>query len=54
MSHVFCRLIRRIRSHWPDTGITLRGDGHYARPASHAGSVEDPAMRPRVGQLRDG
>lgn len=26
------RLIRRIRSHWPDTRITLRGDGHYARP----------------------
>jgi hypothetical protein len=26
------RLIRRIRTHWPDTGITLRGDGHYARP----------------------
>jgi hypothetical protein len=26
------RLIRRIRSHWPDTHITLRGDGHYGRP----------------------
>ncbi len=26
------RLIRRIRSHWPDTKIALRGDGHYARP----------------------
>ena len=26
------RLIRRIRTHWPDTRITLRGDGHYARP----------------------
>ena len=26
------RLIRRIRAHWPDTRITLRGDGHYARP----------------------
>jgi len=26
------RLIRRIRRHWPDTRITLRGDGHYARP----------------------
>ena len=26
------RLIRRIRRHWPHTRITLRGDGHYARP----------------------
>ncbi len=26
------RLTRHIRSHWPDTRITLRGDGHYARP----------------------
>ncbi len=26
------RLIRRIRRHWPDTCITLRGDGHYGRP----------------------
>lgn len=26
------RLIRRIRAHWPGTRITLRGDGHYARP----------------------
>jgi len=26
------RLIRRIRTHWPETRILLRGDGHYARP----------------------
>jgi hypothetical protein len=26
------RLVRRIRSHWPRTRITLRGDGHYGRP----------------------
>ena len=26
------RLIRRIRRHWPETRITLRGDGHYGRP----------------------
>jgi hypothetical protein len=26
------RLIRRIRTHWPEVRITLRGDGHYARP----------------------
>src|SRR5260221_12131878 len=24
-------LIRRIRRHWPPTGITIRGDGHYGR-----------------------
>ncbi len=26
------RLVRRIRRHWPQTRITLRGDGHYGRP----------------------
>lgn len=26
------RLIRRIRSHWPRTCITVRGDSHYGRP----------------------
>jgi hypothetical protein len=26
------RLIRRIRRHWGNTRITLRGDGHYGRP----------------------
>lgn len=26
------RLIRRVRRHWGDTHITLRGDGHYGRP----------------------
>jgi hypothetical protein len=26
------RLVRRIRRHWPNTHITLRGDGHYGRP----------------------
>jgi len=30
------RLIRRIRLHWPGTRITLRGDGHYARPEAMA------------------
>ena len=25
-------LVRRIRSHWPRTRITIRGDGHYGRP----------------------
>jgi hypothetical protein len=26
------RLIQRIRRHWPDTRITIRGDSHYGRP----------------------
>ena len=25
------RLVRRIRTHWPNTIITIRGDGHYGR-----------------------
>jgi hypothetical protein len=25
------RLVRRIRTHWPDTRITVRGDSHYGR-----------------------
>ncbi|WP_343893055.1 IS1380 family transposase, partial [Sphingomonas oligophenolica] len=31
-AHHVRRLVRRIRRHWPDTHITLRGDGHYGRP----------------------
>jgi hypothetical protein len=26
------RLVRRIRRHWPETRLTIRGDGHYGRP----------------------
>jgi Transposase DDE domain group 1 len=26
------RLVRRIRSHWPATRLTIRGDSHYGRP----------------------
>src|SRR6266851_3925478 len=26
------RLVRRLRRHWPQTRITIRGDGHYSRP----------------------
>ena len=25
-------MVRRIRTHWPDTRLTIRGDGHYGRP----------------------
>jgi Transposase DDE domain group 1 len=26
------RLVRGIREHWPQTQITIRGDGHYGGP----------------------
>jgi hypothetical protein len=26
------RLFRRIRLHWPNTRLTIRGDSHYGRP----------------------
>lgn len=26
------RLVRRVRQHWPQARITIRGDGHYGRP----------------------
>ena len=26
------RLVRRIRRHWPNTRLTMRGDAHYGRP----------------------
>lgn len=26
------RLVRHLRRHWPDSHITIRGDGHYGRP----------------------
>jgi hypothetical protein len=26
------RLVRRIRRHWPETRLTIRGDSHYGRP----------------------
>jgi len=32
ISHHLRRLVRRIRRHWPDTRLIIRGDGHYARP----------------------
>jgi hypothetical protein len=30
------RLVRRIRTHWPATRLTIRGDGHYGRPEAMA------------------
>jgi len=32
ISNYLRRLVRRIRSHWPTTRLTIRGDGHYGRP----------------------
>jgi hypothetical protein len=53
------RLVRHIRQHWPDTHITIRGDGHYARPEIMAfceapGSITCSACRPtpRCGPIR--
>ncbi len=31
VARLAARLVRRIRTHWPRTRITLRGDGHYGR-----------------------
>ena len=31
------RLVRRIRQHWPQTRITIRGDGHGACPGESRG-----------------
>ena len=32
VAHHLRRLVRTIRTHWPTTRITIRGDGHYGRP----------------------
>jgi Transposase DDE domain group 1 len=32
VSRFLSRLIARIRKHWPNTRITIRGDAHYGRP----------------------
>jgi hypothetical protein len=33
------RLVRRIRRHWPDTHLTIRGDGHGACPRLDRGAA---------------
>jgi hypothetical protein len=35
------RLVRRIRQHWPNTVITIRGDGHYGRREAMAWCEEN-------------
>ena len=48
------RLVRRIRSHWPSTRLTIRGDGHYGRPErrDRAGSAGETVRTPRIRQPR--
>lgn len=49
------RLVRRIRRSWPTTRITLRGDGHYARPEVMAlRSLCDRVRSTRAAPLRGG
>jgi len=58
------RLIRRIRKHWPDTAITIRGDSHYGRPEVMAwceangidyifGLAEKPPLKAKVEEAAD-
>jgi hypothetical protein len=44
------RLVRAIREHWPDAHITIRGDGHYARPRGD-GLLRGQRHRRRVRPL---
>ena len=36
MRAVLYLLVKRIRTHWPKTAITIRGDSHYGRPEAMA------------------
>jgi hypothetical protein len=58
------RLIRRIRMHWPDTAIILRGDSHYGRPEVMAwceaagvdyifGLAEKPPLKAKIQEAAD-
>src|SRR5271166_6079743 len=62
-SHVR-RLIRRIRMHWPDTAIIIRGDSHYGRPEVMAwceangvdyifGLAEKPPLKAKIQEAAD-
>ena len=35
---------RRIRWHWPETRLTIRGDGHYGRPESWTSARKRPGF----------
>jgi len=58
------RLIRRIRMHWPDTAIIIRGDSHYGRPEVMAwceaagvdyifGLAEKPPLKAKIQEAAD-
>ena len=58
------RLIRRMRKHWPDTAITIRGDSHYGRPEVMAwcevngadyifGLAEKPPLKAKLQEAAD-
>jgi hypothetical protein len=54
------RLVRHVRKLWPDTRITFRGDGHYARPEAMQWSREQrrrlrdlPGSKPLVRAVDD-
>jgi hypothetical protein len=50
------RLVHRIRSHWPSTRLTIRGDGHYGRPEIMAwcegNDVLDRLVEPAADDIR--
>jgi len=50
------RLVRRIRRHWPQIRITIRGDGHRARPREGGGPTggHGPAIASRSGPADTG
>ena len=54
-------LVKRIRTHWPTTAITIRGDSHYGRPEAMAwcekshisyvfGIADNPVMHANVAR----
>ncbi len=39
---IFKRVLKRLRTAWPDTHIVLRGDGHFANPELMQFALDDP------------
>ncbi len=46
------RLVRRLRSHWPSTRLTLRGDGHYGRPEVMDATIASRSLNADVAARR--
>ncbi len=38
------RIVKRLREHWPETPIVLRGDSHFANPELMALRLADPLL----------